>query len=474
MMKGSRTAMNNRRFIRIQLLLLFILLLACCIWSCSGKQDAPDGTASAGATSVLPDTGSETKAEPETASENAPATETETETETATETVTEPETSFNEGKVDYAIVDGTVIATPQDGYSLGLDITDRTDLIGICYTMWFNAIHGDGEGKLEGCLNVEELIAQYGFSAKYGFGNEKEQHNHLHQFHYWSEPAQGYYRSTDTDAIRNNMTLLYNAGVDFLILDYTYAGAGYQPGSSEWTNYISKPMNALLDTIMQMRAEGLGTPYVVMWMNDDSLFDAIYQSFYSVEKWTDCFVFWNDKPFIMRWNAGLDDIDTKYFTVRGMSGLHGASTAQWSYLQANNKRTVSYFGDDPEHVSVCVAAQLSYMSDPHSANGRAGGVFWYSQWLTAFKIHPKIVSVTWWNEWTAQLYYFDSPGYVFTDNFNQEYSRDIEPMKGGHGDQYYRWLCEYIRAYRAGEECPVLVEPGYESKAARALRLFLR
>ncbi len=32
-------------------------------------------------------------------------------------------------------------------------------------------------------------------------------------------------------------------------------------------------------------------------------------------------------------------------------------------------------------------------------------------------------------------------------------------MKGGHGDQYYRWLCEYIRAYRAGEDCPVLVEP---------------
>ena len=163
--------MNNRRFIRIQLLLLFILLFACCIWSCSGKQDAPDGTASAGATSVLPDTGSETKAEPETASETTPATETETETETATETVTEPETSFNEGKVDYAIVDGTVIATPQDGYSLGLDITDRTDLIGICYTMWFNAIHGDGEGKLEGCLNVEELIAQYGQKSSLLYGS---------------------------------------------------------------------------------------------------------------------------------------------------------------------------------------------------------------------------------------------------------------------------------------------------------------
>ena len=69
--------------------------------------------------------------------------------------------------------------------------------------MWFNAIHGDGEGKLEGCLNVEEPIAQYGFSAKHGFGNEKEQHNHLHQFH-TTGPSRlrDYFSSTDTDAIR--------------------------------------------------------------------------------------------------------------------------------------------------------------------------------------------------------------------------------------------------------------------------------
>ena len=40
--------MNNRRFIRIQPLLLFIIPLACCIRSCSGKQDVPTATACRG------------------------------------------------------------------------------------------------------------------------------------------------------------------------------------------------------------------------------------------------------------------------------------------------------------------------------------------------------------------------------------------------------------------------------------------
>ena len=27
----------------------------------------------------------------------------------------------------------------------GLDITDKKDLVGICYTMWFNAVLGSGD-----------------------------------------------------------------------------------------------------------------------------------------------------------------------------------------------------------------------------------------------------------------------------------------------------------------------------------------
>ena len=142
-----------------------------------------------------------------------------------------------------------------------------------------------------------------------------------------------------------------------------------------------------------------------------------------------------------------------------MYGLRGeASVNQWSYLEIDNSRTVSYGADGkPEHMCADVATQETYMSQP-TAHGRQGGRFWNGQWKNVFSVHPKIVTVTWWNEWCAQEYYVDGVGYIFTDNFNQEYSRDVEPMEGGHGDQYYRWLCEYIRCYKNGKNCPNLVE----------------
>lgn len=351
-----------------------------------------------------------------------------------------------------------VKAESLDGSRLGLDITDKKDLVSICYSMWFDAINGSGTGPITDIANVEELTAKYGFSQEFGFGNEKEQHNRITKFHYWSEPAQGYYRSTDKAAIRNNMTLLYNAGVDFIILDYTYASAGaYSPGMSAWNSYIYNPSVALLDTIMEMRAEGLGTPYVVYWVSSDTMYDLLKKHFYSVEKWEDCFVYWDGKPLLLQWNYKPSDND--YFKMKGMYGLRSAASVnQWSYLEVDNKLSVSYDENgNAEHVCAAVATQETYMSLP-TAHGRDGGRFWNKQWQTVFDVRPKIVTVTWWNEWCVQLYKFDGVGYVFTDNFNQEYSRDIEPMKGGHGDQYYKWLCQYISYYKSGLDCPALYE----------------
>ncbi len=339
----------------------------------------------------------------------------------------------------------------------GLDITNRTDLIGICYTMWFNAVLGSGDTPVTHARNVAELTEQYGWSDEYGFGTPEEPHNDEGAFHYWSEPAQGYYRSTDKTAHRRNLTMLQEADVDFLVLDFTFVGERTVYNKSFWDSHVEWSSIALLDTIVEMRAEGLPTPYVVMWPNTVDAFDTFYEKFYGVEKWRDCFVYWNGKPFIMHWNYKTSE--TERFTTRAMYGLQGKVKAgQWSYLEADNTSTVSYDSEgNPEHVGVSVATQSTYMSNTETAHGRQGGRFWNAQWRTAFKVHPKIVTLTWWNEWCAQLFRIDGK-YIFTDNFNQEYSRDIEPMKGGHGDLYYRWLCAYIAAYRAHGECPRLVE----------------
>ncbi|MDQ2798376.1 MAG: hypothetical protein M3Y13_01890, partial [Armatimonadota bacterium] len=80
------------------------------------------------------------------------------------------------------------------------------------------------------------------------------------------------------------------------------------------------------------------------------------------------------------------------------------------------------------------------------------------QWRQARKIDPPFVFVTGWNEWTAGFYDewagFHAPPAVFVDEFNEEGSRDIEPMGGGHGDNYYYQLVANVRRYKGVRPLP--------------------
>lgn len=359
----------------------------------------------------------------------------------------------------------TVTAVPAEGQTLGLDITDKTDLVSINYSVWFDAILGAGSDKVTKYNDITEILA-----GRQEWGGSPS-------FHYWAKPGCGYYyRSSDKDVIRTHMTQLYEAGVDFIVIDLTNAGDGYI-GNAAWTTYIEIPMVAILDTIMEMRAEGKGTPYVVFWSgsSDGPLYQALFDRFHNVDKWKDCFVYWDNKPLLITTHTDPADFPLKdLYTVRMMWGLSNDHVAyHWSFLNVNNCGTESCTPDGkPEQVSVAVATQETYMS-ASTAHGRNHGIFWYAQWAYAFRVHPKIVGLTWWNEWAAQRLSVDGQ-FVFTDNYNEEYSRDIEPMTGGHGDQYYQWMKQYIAAYKSHAECPVLVEEGFEEKAGKEYQTLLR
>ena len=392
-----------------------------------------------------------------------------------TETQPDVTTKFNEGIVDYEIliesndeeVQKTVIATPVEGHSLGLDITDKTGLVSICYSVWFDYILGQGSEPVTDFYNITEVL------------NGNQTWGDAWQFHYWAKPAQGYYRSTDKTAIRNNRTMIYNAGVDFIILDHTNLADHWLDEPENKKTMIDDPMIALFDTIMEMRAEGLGTPYVVIWCGDNEgpMYRYLYDSFYNVEKWEDCFVYWEGKPFLLATHKMPEEFPLKdLFTVRSMWGLVvDYDQGQWCFLSTNNHNKVTYGPDGtPEQVSVATASQGTYMTDFNTAHGREGGLFWYAQWRTAFAHKPKIVTLTWWNEWAAQRFDLGNGEYAFVDNYNADYSRDIEPMEGGHGDQYYRWMIQYISAYKGGLECPVLIEESHERELARFIQKYER
>ncbi len=71
--------------------------------------------------------------------------------------------------------------------------------------------------------------------------------------------------------------------------------------------------------------------------------------------------------------------------------------------------------------------------------------------------------MTGWNEWIAGRYdqwsrYNETdcyyPGGLFVDQYTHEYSRDCEPMRGGHTDNYYYQLASWIRRYKGVREIP--------------------
>ncbi len=340
----------------------------------------------------------------------------------------------------------------------GLELETGKDLISICYSIWFDGVLGGGTDPVTTWYNVTEVLA-----GKQTWGPSPA-------FHYWAKPAQGYYRSSDKNAALNNMTLLGEADVDFVILDMTNHANWDAKGTARWNDWVYNPIKTLLDAINELRAEGKKTPYVCLWMGYqtcDKLVYDVYNEFVLKEEYRDCFVYKKGKPFFLtagtaaefaRNEDGRDEYGiARKLAVKRMWGLTTESRI-WRFLNTDNKGTACMtLAGEAEQLSVAVASQETYMTDPN-AHGRNGGKFFYEQWTEAFKVHPKVVTITWWNEWVAQRFIDENGNSRFVDNYNIEYSRDIEPMEGGHGDQYYKWMCEYIRAYKNHEECPKLYE----------------
>jgi hypothetical protein len=78
------------------------------------------------------------------------------------------------------------------------------------------------------------------------------------------------------------------------------------------------------------------------------------------------------------------------------------------------------------------------------------------QWDYALEMDPRVVFVTGWNEFVVGR----NPNWsgdvdnAFPDQFNDEFSRDIEPTKGDLKDHYYYQLVNYVRQYKGATPIP--------------------
>ncbi|RKX44704.1 MAG: hypothetical protein DRP64_05985, partial [Verrucomicrobia bacterium] len=88
-----------------------------------------------------------------------------------------------------------------------------------------------------------------------------------------------------------------------------------------------------------------------------------------------------------------------------------------------------------------------------TTNSHLYGYNFQEQWDRALAVDPDIVFITGWNEWVMGRYEtWGGVANAFPDQFDKEYSRDIEPMKGGHGDNYYYQMISNIRKFKGMEK----------------------
>jgi len=100
-------------------------------------------------------------------------------------------------------------------------------------------------------------------------------------------------------------------------------------------------------------------------------------------------------------------------------------------------------------------------NDP-APNAVQQGYNFAEQFERALAEDPQFLFITGWNEWFAgrfEEFLGVRMPVMFVDTFNQENSRDIEPMKGGHGDNYYYQMVSFIRRFKGVRELPVAGPP---------------
>jgi len=297
-------------------------------------------------------------------------------------------------------------------------------------------------------------------------------------FHYWGKPAAGYYCLSEDDALlRQHAEQLRDAGIDFVFLDATNH-AYVDARSDDTPGMILGPLDRLLAVWSQVP----GAPRVVPWVpvvgatGNPSVYtvDAMLQR---LAAYPGMQLVYLGKPLVLITANAQYPVDTTReaalaadYTVRRMWGVYGDDGAPWSFMQACASsptdpapcdQRVAISGGHIEQIPVAAAYQQTYMSVP-TATPKHHGLTFRKQFARAFQWpETPIVTITGWNEWIAQRQRCGDPACpcatypdgCFIDQWDVEYSRDLEPGANELGDYYYRLLRACISLFRAGDQC---------------------
>ena len=389
---------------------------------------------------------------------------------------------------------GTQDVTSIDPQKSGYPMAKSDKYVGIFYFVWHDrdATYGPYNNQSilgSGNYNYNDA-ASYGTSAGSGMD------------HYWGEPYLGYYKTSDSWVIRKHAQMLVDAGVDFIAFDVTN------------DIFYKEEILNLCKVYKEMRDEGNKTPQITFLVyHSYPMIDAvntIYNDFYTKTAYSDLWFKWEGKPLML---ANKNDKSGTKLTSAQITKLQNYFTFRTSWFLWNSNTQTPEDKGDPwwvdgedkwpwgccytadtskdgmkagKHNGVNECAAVMPATHPISNVGRsypvgkginyksgassytkqpAKGIYFKSQFKAANALDPKVMFFTGWNEWVAghlakgvlNFNYMGgaSANHIFVDQYNHEFSRDLEPLNGNYGDSYYYYLADFIRTFKGVKELPV-------------------
>ncbi|MBR6645530.1 MAG: hypothetical protein IKL21_07195 [Clostridia bacterium] len=343
--------------------------------------------------------------------------------------------------------------------------------------VFFSPWHGTFANQYV-AYNNQQILDKYPDIDKNDFYDERWGDD---GYHFWNEPIYGYYNQKDEWVIRRQAEMLAAAGVDALVCDNTN-------GTYTWADTI----NQMLKVFNDARADGVDVPQIIFHLPffeaDSTVTQAkeLYNKLYSREQYADNWFMWEGKPLIIaspdafNKNNAEEAKILEYFTFRrGQPDYLEDQKVdeQWGWLsmypQATYRKIRKNRKDPIEQMTVGVAQNHDYVAKQLTAmngdnvtgrtytskgydtreNAVLYGANFAEQFEYAIEKSPQFVLVSCYNEWVAiRQDNWSGINNAFADQYNDEFSRDIEPTKGVLKDHYYYQMVDYIRKFKGADK----------------------
>jgi hypothetical protein len=332
--------------------------------------------------------------------------------------------------------------------------------------------------------------------------------------YHWGEPESGYFLSSDPYVIEHDMSMLSDSGIDVIILDVTNAVCYWD----QWDAIFStmEKMKAQGNKVPQICFWAFNGPVVKvvqdiydryykpgrfkdLWFDWDGKplllcntsgkdaspapskghqsFPPEIPAFFTMRTMWWGYYKWAGRRFIGtedNWSFGYDMGDKRVQAMKPIERLstHQGQREEAAVTPAQHPSSLIGKSWTPEHgepqlnqFDLPVPTKVPWLGNVVT-HPEGYGIYFQQRFDDALKSNPQFLYLNDWNEWTAGKYP-TAPGkttpfmrrksnYFFVDQYNAEFNRTIEPMKGGYTDNYYMQMAENLRRYKGARPIPQL------------------